>query len=134
MSHGRLAPRFHTCNTVLVLKGRIVDKVTFITPPIHSKGTFFGDKNPELDTLLTDLLWTWSQVLLNLDITIDNAAALPRAIACDRFPAGLSRESPPDTIIDASSLLGILCYLTKIVGTPLRLRETDQTDVKAQYD
>jgi hypothetical protein len=129
-----VTPRFHTNNTVLVLKGRVIDKVTFVTPQLHPAGSGFGGGQEDLDSFLADLLWTWSQVILNLGITIKNAAALCRAIVCDHYPTGLLRDSPPDRTIDASGLWGLLSYLMDKVAMPRRLRDANNRNIRAQYE
>lgn len=80
----RRFPRFLLNSTVLVLKGRFVDRISTTTPVMFLSDSVFDGR--------VDLSWIqcvshrWNcflRVLQHLGATVQNAARLARAIACD---------------------------------------------------
>ncbi|KAN0112562.1 HET domain containing protein [Hyaloscypha variabilis] len=80
----RPMPRFQTHgeNPCIVLTGRIVEQISLVTSPLYrSRSVNLGITDMEYWGHITQLAKTISEVLLNVGITLENAAAPARALS-----------------------------------------------------
>jgi len=79
----RPTPRFHTHgeNPCIVLTGRIIEQIFLATSLLYrSRSVNLGIKDMDYWDYVTQLAKNISEVLLNVGITLENAAALARAL------------------------------------------------------
>jgi hypothetical protein len=77
----RMRPRFHSQQSVLILKGRILDQISFCTSPFYpSPSVAYGVRDSSYIETVLELTMGILDLLSNLGITLENAAALCRVL------------------------------------------------------
>jgi hypothetical protein len=118
---------------VLVLKGRIIDYISFSTPPLYFRQPFVLG-TPHWDALQTisQFLASWSGVLRYAGINLETTAALCRTVLATKPDFHLQE---PDTFIKESAL-DFRCLYEKYFIWLRELEEelgVDTSDIITQY-